>query len=55
MCNADDVTDYPGLFGSERGILRQVRVQEGGAGNGTLLRTVSSEHDSVDEMEAEAS
>jgi hypothetical protein len=48
--DADYVTDYFGLLGSERGILRQVWVQEGWSRDGTLLRTVSSRHDGADEM-----
>lgn len=31
-------TDYPGLLGSKRGLLRQVRVQKGWTRNGSLLR-----------------
>ena len=50
MCTAlllTCVIDYPRLLRGQRGVLRQVRVQESGIRDGALLRTKQAERRSV--------
>jgi GNAT superfamily N-acetyltransferase len=50
-----NLVDNSRLLGSERGLLRQVRVQEGGFGDGALLRPVRKDHNRRTGCDAEHS